>query len=144
MGDAKGLKFQAACERKPHGGKTCIRIDYSAKDGWAGVVWQSPANDWGDKAGGWDVSGAKRLRFWARGENGGEVVNFFFGVVGRDKRYHDTASGKLDKATLTAEWKEYAIDLGDKDLTRVKTGFGFSLAGQGAPVTFYLDDIRFE
>jgi hypothetical protein len=64
--------------------------------------------------------------------------------TGRDKRYFDTASGKIDKATLTKEWKEYTIDLGDKDLTRIKTGFGFSLAGQGGPVTSYLDDIRFE
>jgi len=31
-----------------------------------------------------------------------------------------------------------------KDLTHIKTGFGFSLADQGGPLTFYLDDIRFE
>jgi hypothetical protein len=72
------------------------------------------------------------------------VVNFFFGIIGRDKRYFDTAAGKIDKATLTTEWKEYVIELRDKDLTRIKTGFGFSLAGQGGAVTFYLDDIRFE
>jgi hypothetical protein len=144
MGNTKGLKLDEACKEKPHAGKTCIRIDYEAKDGWAGVVWQSPANDWGAKAGGWDVSGAKQLRFWARGANGCEVVNCFFGVIGRDKRYFDTAAGKLDKVVLTKEWKEYTIELKDKDLTRIKTGFGFSLGGQGAPVTFYLDDIRFE
>jgi hypothetical protein len=144
MGNAKALKMNEACEENPHSGKTCVRIDYQAGDGWAGVVWQSPANDWGDKAGGWDVSGAKRLRFWARGEHGGEVVNFSFGIIGRDRRYFDTAGGKIDKVALTTEWKEYAIDLGDKDLTRIKTGFGFSLAGQGRPMTFYLDDIRFE
>jgi hypothetical protein len=36
------------------------------------------------------------------------------------------------------------IDLEGKDLTRIKTGFVWTLAGQGAPVVFYLDDIRFE
>jgi hypothetical protein len=144
MGNTKGLKLEAAWKEKPHAGKTCIRVEYEPKDGWAGVVWQSPANDWGAKAGGWDVSGAKQLRFWARGENGGEVVTFFFGIIGRDKRYFDTASGKIEKAALTKEWKEYTVDLRDKDLTRIKSGFGFSLAGQGGPVTFYLDDIRFE
>jgi hypothetical protein len=144
MGNTKSLKMDAACRTNPHAGKTCIRIDYQAADGWAGIVWQSPGNDWGAKAGGWDVSGAKRLRFWARGHNGGEAVTFFFGIIGRDKRYFDTATGKIDKLALTKEWKEYTIDLKDKDLSRIKTGFSFSLAGQGGPVTFYLDDIRFE
>jgi hypothetical protein len=144
MGNTKGLKMDLAAKDSPHAGKTCIRIEYQAKDGWAGVVWQSPGNDWGARAGGWDVSGARQLRFWARGGKGGEVVNFFFGIIGRDKRYFDTASGKIDKVTLAKEWKEYTIDLESKDLTRIKSGFGFSLAGQGTPMTFYLDDIRFE
>jgi hypothetical protein len=46
--------------------------------------------------------------------------------------------------TLTREWKEYTIDLRGKDLTRIKSGFGSSLAGQGRPVIIYLDDVRFE
>jgi len=29
------------------------------------------------------------------------------------------------------------------DLTRIKSGFAFPLAGQGAPLTFYLDDVRY-
>jgi hypothetical protein len=144
MGNIKALKFDAAWKKTPHTGKTCIRVDYQARDGWAGIVWQSPANDWGDRAGGWDVSGAKQLKFWARGAQGTEVVNFQFGIIARDKRYFDTASGKLDKVRLTREWKEYSVDLRGKDLTRIKSGFGFSLAAQGDSVTFYLDDIRFE
>ncbi len=144
MGNTKELKMDAACKDNPHAGKTCIRVDYQARDGWAGVVWQSPANDWGAKAGGWDVSGAKKLTFWVRGEKGGEVVNVFFGVIGRDKRYFDTAEGKLDKVALTKEWKEYTIELKEKDLTRIKSGFGFSLGGQGGAVRFFLDDVRFE
>lgn len=144
MGNTKALKMDQACKDNPYSGKTCIRVDYSAKGDWAGIIWQHPANDWGDKAGGWDLSGAKRLKFWARGENGDEVVSFQFGIIGRDKRYFDTANGKLEQLKLTKEWKQYSIELGDKDLQRIKNGFGFSLAGQGAPLVFYLDDIRFE
>jgi hypothetical protein len=144
MGDSKSLKVDQACTDDPHAGKTCLRVEYQAADGWAGVLWQSPPGDWGARAGGWDVSGAKRLRFWARGRSGGEVVTFLLGVIVRDKRFYDTATGKIDRLVLTKEWKEYTIDLQEKDLTRIKTGFGFSLAGQGAPLTFYLDDIRFE
>jgi hypothetical protein len=30
------------------------------------------------------------------------------------------------------------------DLSRIITGFAWVVAGQGAPVTFYLDDVRYE
>ena len=43
------------CAINPHSGKTCMQWQYTAKDNWAGVVWQSPANDWGDQAGGKDL-----------------------------------------------------------------------------------------
>ncbi len=144
MGNAKAVKMQEDCPTNPHSGKTCLRFEYTVPNDWAGVIWQHPANDWGDQAGGWNLAGAKRLTFWARGEKGGEALSFEFGLLGRDQKVFDTASGKLADVKLTAEWKQYSIDLAGKDLTRIKTGFGWVVAGQGAPVTFYLDDIRFE
>ena len=45
---------------------------------------------------------------------------------------------------LTTEWKQYAIDLTGKDLSCIKSGFGWSARGTAKPVTFYLDDIRYE
>jgi hypothetical protein len=44
---------------------------------------------------------------------------------------------------LTTKWQKLRLPLDGRDLTRIKTGFGWSLAGQGKPVTFYLDDIRY-
>ena len=121
-----------------------MRVEYDAKDAWAGVVWQNPPNDWGNLPGGWDVTGAKRLTFWARGDAGGEIVSFEFGVLGKDKKFFDTGRGKLEKVSLTREWKQYSIDVAGQDLSRIKTGFVFVLAGQDRPVIFYLDAIRFE
>lgn len=144
MGGVKALKVNESCEEKPHAGKTCIRVDYTAKDGWAGVVWQSPANDWGDKPGGWDLTGAKKLTFWARGDKGGEVISFEFGLLAKEKPFHDTANGKREKVKLTTDWQQFSIDLTGKDLARIKTGFAFTVVGAGDPVTFYLDDIQFE
>ena len=46
--------------------------------------------------------------------------------------------------TLTKEWKLYEIDLKDNNLSCIKTGFVWSVGGQGKPVVFYLDDVRFE
>ena len=144
MGNTKAMKMNDGCTINPHAGKTCLKFDYTAEDNWGGIVWQDPANDWGDQAGGWNLTGAKKLKFWARGEKGDEVVSFKFGILGSDKKFSDSANGEMADVKLTKDWTEYSIDLAGKDLTRIKTGFCWSLAGQSAPVVFYLDDIRFE
>jgi len=143
MGDAGDVEMNETHADNPRSGKTCIRVTYSKSDGWAGVVWQNPANDWGDAAGGRNFEGAKKMTFQARGETGGEKVKVGLGIIGRDKKYYDTAKAEQE-FELTQEWKRYSIDLTDKDLTRIKTPFYWVLAGQGQPVTFYLDDIRYE
>lgn len=144
MGNAEQIKLELDHAQNVHAGKTCIKAQYLAPGDWAGVVWQDPVNDWGDEDGGFDVSGAKALEFWARGDAGGEVVNFGFGVLGADKKHPDSGSGELKDVRLTNEWKKYRIELGeDVDLKRIKTGFFWSLAGIGKPITFYLDDIRY-
>lgn len=144
MGNAKDTKMDDGYDTRPHSGKTCLRFEYNEPGEWAGVVWQDPVNDWGDQPGGWNLTGAKKLKFWARGDKGGETVSFKFGVLGLDKKYSDSATGAINDIKLTKEWKAYAIDLEGKDLTRIKSGFVWTLRGQNAPVVFFLDDIRFE
>ena len=143
IGETGAITMDGACTLMPHSGATCLRVAYAKPDGWGGVVWQDPVNDWGDAAGGKDLSGATRLSFWARGAAGGEKVKFGFGVIGADKPFHDSAKRDLE-VTLTAEWREYDIDVAGADLTRVKTGFMWVVAGQGQPLTFFLDDIGWQ
>ena len=144
MGNTKAVKMDDGCPTNPHSGKTCLRVEYSDPANWAGVVWQNPANDWGDKPGGWNLTGAKKLKFWARGDKGGETVSFIIGVFDTGKKYPDSASGKMNDVKLTPEWTEYSIDLDGKNLTCIKSGFEWLLAGQDSPVVFYLDDVRYE
>jgi hypothetical protein len=144
MGDTKQMSLSEDCAVEPHQGKTCLRAEFKGANGWGGVVWQHPGNNWGDRPGGWNVAGAKRLAFWARGEGGDEVVSFQFGLLGSDKRFHDTGKGKIDNVRLTKDWKEYSIDLAGADLSRIITGFAWVVAGQGKGVVFYIDDVRFE
>lgn len=144
MGETKQIALAQDCPTRPHGGKTCIRADFKSPSGWGGMVWQHPGDNWGDKPGGWNLSGAKRLTFWARGESGTEVVSFQFGLLGADKRYHDSAKGELKNVRLGTAWQPFSIDLSGADLSRVMTGFAWVVAGQGEPVTFYLDDVRYE
>ena len=144
MGNVGAIKMDPLWSVGPHSGKTCLKVSYTASSKWGGVVWQNPANNWGDKPGGWNLTGAKTLTFWARGDRGGEVVTFLFGLVGKDKPNADTGSGKLDSVALTKQWKKYAIDLKGKNLSHIVTGFAWTLGAPGHPETFYLDDVKYQ
>ena len=144
MGDTGAIHMIAESTDKPHSGATCMQISYAKGDGWGGVVWQHPHNDWGAQPGGFDLTGATKLAFWARGAVGGEKVKFGFGVIGSNQPYPDTAKAEIS-VELGKEWKEYVIDIpAGSDLTRIKTGFMWVVGGQGAPIAFALDDVRWE
>lgn len=143
MGETAAITMDFRCTETPHDGDHCIRVDYAKADGWGGVVWQSPPNDWGDQPGGFDFTGATELEFYVRGARGGEVVSFHVGMIGPDKPYPDTAQAELKAVRLRADWQRLRVPLDGRDLSRIKSGFAWVLAGQGQPVTFYLDDIRF-
>ena len=143
MGNTGAIALDPACTNGPSTGATCLEVRYRAGDNWGGVVWQSPANDWGDQPGGYDLSAANALTFRVRGTTGQERVTFGVGVIGADKPFPDTGRAELKALHLTTDWRRYTVPLAGQDLGRIKSGFFWSLSGQGAPVTFYLDDIRF-
>jgi hypothetical protein len=144
MGDTANLAIDEKCTTNPHSGAHCLKCQLKAASGFGGIAWQNPANDWGDQDGGYDLTGATKLMFWARGEDGGEVVSFKLGILGNDKKFPDSDHAELPDVTLTQDWKQYSIDLSGKDLTRIKTGFVWVTAASGKPVTFYLDDIKYQ
>jgi len=149
MGDYGDIQFSDASHVNPHSGHTCIKIAYAAKssqgNGWASMYWQAPANNWGDKPGGYDLTGKRRLTFWARGEKGGEVISEFKmgGISGENG---DTDSAGTGSIVLSREWKKYTIGLADKNLTNIIGGFCWSANRDSNPdgMIFYLDDIRYE
>ena len=142
MGEVDAIRVNQNCKENPKYGKSCIKCEYNKSDSWGGVVWQSPANDWGEKPGGLNLNGANQLSFWARGAEGGEKITFGFGILGRDKKFYDTAKKEMT-FDLTDQWKEYTIKIGEKDMSRIKSAFYWSLAGQGKSIKFYLDNISF-
>ncbi|MBK8165278.1 MAG: hypothetical protein IPK64_04825 [bacterium] len=144
MGGTDALALDPASTVQPRSGPTCLEVRYDAPGMWVGVAWQHPANDWGDLPGGYDLTGARRLTFWARGAEGGEKLDFGVGLLGRDRRHGDSVRVERKGVKLKREWKQYSIDLEGQDLTRIKTPFVWSLAGRGRPLTFYLDDVLFE
>jgi hypothetical protein len=149
MGDYGDIKLNLACTEMPRSGNTCIKITYSAKmsqgAGWMGIFWQQPANNWGDKKGGYNLTGAKKLTFWARGANGGEKIAEFK-VGGITGEYPDSDSQSMGPVELTKEWKQYTLDLEGKDLSYIIGGFCFAASKDDNPNGFimYIDDVIYE
>ncbi len=144
MGNDRSLDLDGQWRESVHEGANAIRMHYRARKGWVGVAWQNPANNWGEQDGGFDMTGASALEFWARGEKGGELASFGVGLLDEKTDYPDSVIVKTGKIKLPAEWKKYRIGFqeGD-DLSSIKVAFVASLEGRRSPVTIYLDSIRF-
>jgi hypothetical protein len=148
MGDYGDLKVNLGWTEKQHSGKSCIKITYNAKSsqsaGWAGVYWQYPANNWGERKG-LNLTGAKRLTLWARGAKGGEKLASFK-VGGITGNIPDSDSAEIGPIELTKDWKQYSIDLAGKDLSNIAGGFCWSASKDDNQSGFeiYFDDIQFE
>jgi hypothetical protein len=153
QGWAKNAKDKDAKKGEPSAGNedTCIQIKYTAERkqgaGWGGIYWQHPANNWGDKRGGFDLSPYSKLTFMAKGENGGEVVDKFFmgGITGQTEE-GDSDEASLSPVTLTKDWKKYEISLKGLDMSHIIGGFGVAANADANPngFTIYVDDIRYE
>ncbi|MDO4570835.1 MAG: glycoside hydrolase family 2 TIM barrel-domain containing protein [Planctomycetia bacterium] len=142
MGTHQAIRMTTDCRENPRAGETCICAEFLDHSGWGGVLWQSPANDWGNVPGGRDVAEANTLQFWARGERGGETLVFQVGGL-ENAPFSDSFKTQKREITLTKEWRAYRIALDGLDLRCVKTPFGWVYGSDGTPIKFYLDDIRF-
>lgn len=149
MGDYGDLKINDKITTNPRAGATSIQIVYNGKATqgarWAGMYWQNPPNNWGTRPGGYDLTGAKKITFWARGEKGGERLEEFK-IGGITGEYADSDVAGIGPVVLTSEWQQYTIDLEGKDLSSISGGFcwatNLDVNPEGA--TFYLDNIRYE
>ena len=148
MGDYGDLKLNDGSTDNPVDGRTSVRWTYSAKGAqganWAGAFWQQPPNNWGDKPGGFDLTGYKRLTFWAKSPTGAKIAEFKVGGITGE--HGDSDAQSIGPIELTKEWKKYTIDLADKNLSHVIGGFCFSASRDDNPngYTLDLDEIRFE
>jgi hypothetical protein len=149
MGDLDDIRILFRNFTNPESGENCIRIQYTPKKpsqkGWAGIYWQSTANNWGIENTGMNLSKYKTLVFYAKGEKGCEVINDIK-VGGIDGKYTDSANISYKPIILGQRWKKYTIDLRGKNLSRIIGGFAFVLSEETNPAgaVFYLDEIYFE
>jgi hypothetical protein len=152
MGDTTSLKavrstYDTAAPLPGMRGRTSMRIEYqpTGRQGWAGIYWQTPANNWGKmKGAGFDLSKARYLSFWVRGEKGGEVLASVK-VGGITGPYPDSAVVSMGPIRLKKEWQRYKLDLANQDLRHIIGGFMFILRRADNPrgATIYFDEIVF-
>lgn len=72
MPDGNCVAVNDAWTDNCNGNRSCIQSKFdrdctATGTGWAGVYWLAPANNWGDAKGGFNLTGAEKLDFWARG-----------------------------------------------------------------------------
>jgi hypothetical protein len=152
MPDGDCIKMDEGWNQQCQEGKTCIKASYDAacslqRQRWGGVYWLNPPDNWGDRKGGYNLNGASKLVFWARGEKGGEQISEFkVGGVGTNKTYPDSDTISIGPVILPQEWREYEIDLRGRDLSYLSGGFAWVTNADSNPegAVFFLDDIHFE
>jgi len=125
------------------------RLDYKrGAKGWAGIYWQYPDSNWGDKIG-FSLVGAKRISFYAKGERGGEIVEFVSGGI-TGNPYPDRFRKTTGKVVLSTNWKKYTFDLSnlsEQQLSSVVGAFAWIASGgydkDGRLIT-YIADLKVE
>jgi len=106
---------------------------------WAGVYWQYPDGNWGDKPGLAIPAGATQIAFQAWGATGNEKVDFMVGMMAVDG-FQVTKT----QISLTKDPQRYTLPLAGAAYTRVVGGFGWVAKDATAAMTFGIDDIRWE
>lgn len=150
MGSVSCIDFNDRWQENCQSGRTCIKIDFDVECArneleWGGIYWQNPANNWGNRKGGYNLEGAEKLTFWAKGEQGGEQIEEIT-IGGITGDYPDTDKQVIGPIILSSEWKQYTVDLRGKDLSYINGGFSWTTNHEPNPdgCTFYFDEIKFE
>lgn len=149
MGDYGDLKLQDNYKNDCLDGLSCVEWTYTAEskqgNNWAGAYWQQPANNWGSKAGGFDLTGFKRFTFWAKGKTDNVRIEEFK-VGGITGEFGDSFSKSIGPIVLTKDWKKYTIELDGEIPSNVIGGFCWAANKDNNPTgfTMYLDEMRYE
>ena len=146
---------QCKLPRQSGVGGDCYKVTWapSLPDGgaaWAGVYWQSPANNWGAHPGKAISPGATKVSFYAAGAVGGESIQLCAGGINSNGTsatlpYGDTFSVKHPAIALTTTWTQYEVSLAGTSYTDVLGAFCWVASTNSTEsITFYIDDLKWE
>jgi hypothetical protein len=143
MGNIKALKVDTTCKTDPHSGAACLKISYTADNDWYGLGLVDPVNDWGDKQGGYAITGAETFSFWAKASKDGVTAKIGFGLIGKDKPFPDSVKKSIE-IKLKTTWKKYTINVKKLDLNCIRSGLVLFSSSSGWPQDIFIDDVFFE
>ena len=129
--------------------KTCIQIKYNvngkAKKNSSAQISLStnPSNSWTSKQGGDNLTTAKTLCFFAKGEKGGEMAEFKMQSL--DYKEADEKGLSLGTVKLSDSWKLYTIDISNAKLSDIAGGFSVNFLNvlNSSGCTIYIDNIYY-
>jgi hypothetical protein len=165
-----------SCTNQPHSGATCVQCTFTNIMGTnsggfyfqTGILYNGAPLPYFGQSNvansplvitnftGYNLTGSTGLTFWARGEKGGERIEFFVGGVGRDAITGTSTNPFPDSMArwpavgtttlLTTNWQPFTINLAGQNLTNIMGGFGWyaSAAKNINGGVFYLDDIQYQ
>ena len=132
-------------------GPTCDKWTYAAagdgyEQGWIGVAYQSPANNWGDQEGmDFSEKGYTDLSFMARGEVGGErLLVRSGGCTTASNKYPASYEEVLGVVVLKKSWERFTVPLSGRDLSNTCSLFSYTINRAMSPsgCTLYIDNIE--
>lgn len=137
---------KSCAQRAPGAQGDCYTITYRpGVKRFAGIFWQHPHNNWGDRAGHRVAPGAARITFQARGP-AGRLINAGAGQR-NSQPFHDDFQLEEISVVLADRWTAHEIPFAGMSYGGGVIGaFVVSLkAGDDdAPITLQLDDLRWE
>jgi hypothetical protein len=152
---AQSITLNDGYTGNPHSPPACVKVTYRpGSQRWAGIYAQynvrQEGSNWGIRPGR-DLTGYTELIFWAKGERGGEMVEFKAGGIdsrrdGPQFKYTDSFEKSLGTVKLGKNWQRYELELADEDLSSVIGGFCWVAKAGLNPngMTFYIDTITYE
>ncbi|MBU1078214.1 MAG: VCBS repeat-containing protein [Spirochaetes bacterium] len=129
-----------------HSADHCIRFFFSP-DAKGAIVWYEPGTDYNCPSGpgyGYDLTGATKLTFWAKGD---AIYTGVFAQIGINSDSCGTIENVdgwgIDTFAVTTTWVKHTIPLGGS-MAYVSRGFKVGMWDPGVSAVIYIDDIRYE
>ena len=147
IGAKRKIHLEQVSGVEAHSGPEGWKLQFEKSADFAGVCWKNKAGNEGEFPGD-DLSkaGYRRISFWAKGQNGGEVAEFRAGGLGHIKtRHRDSFDVTAGKIKLNPTWSEYSMYVSDVDLSSVMTPFCvlFHSEDNADGAVIYLDDLQY-
>lgn len=144
--DGTSLKADTSHGGPAENGDFCAKVVYDREEDWASIFITATGDDMRGLGRGLDLTGAKKLIFYAKGVVGDEKITFGYGLGPNELGFSDSSSARRIETLHKDYWQKYEFNLIEKDLSHINGLFLINAEKQYNPMgaTFYIDNITYE